>query len=606
MANFVTLVDPDPARRAAFLAAAAPHLPLLPGLVTGECASHHAATVWAAGARAPVSAAATEASATVVFGDALMGDAGTRLDAPTLGALWHPADGRPLADAPVLDGFHAAVAYDARRGLRAGADVLGWFPLYWFAEGEVVIVASSPELVRHHPLCRTALDPAALAGILMLNGQLAPPALLAPIRRLPPGHLLCWSPAGGAREIPHYAPPTAWGGEDLPWPAYVERIDAALADAVRRHVGGARRVGLLLSGGLDSRMLAGYLQAQGTAVEALTQGIASDVEMRCAVGVARTLGFAHQALEVSADRITELAELTARWEHLAGGFATLLSWGRHEALGELPERMVAGYGFDHLLHANTITPPESLRTGRLDFDTAFALRNGSGVPPAVLRRLFAPTAGAAVVDDTLADLRRRYAAAAPIDFRRYWAFSLADRVRNHIGAVNWRGAFASWPVLPALDHRLLDAIAALPIAAMSGRRLQRAIVRDRFPRLAALPLDHNSLDDTPLAPTLGWLLRRAARERARRAPVVGPLLRRRRETRYFGRTYAFGQPGWTAARRAAEPHRARLAAVFDPRVLAEVLPPAPARPPAGPGSTPAGGLKLLVGLALWSDGRLPG
>jgi asparagine synthase (glutamine-hydrolysing) len=603
MANFVLVVDPDPARRKGYLDRIAPQLPPLPGLTAGHRQVGDCAVAWAAGPRAPLSVAADDGGLAVLFGDALLGPDGTPLDAPALRAHWHHP-GREPAAAPVLDGYHAGLAYVPGRGVTVGVDLMGWFPLYWFARGNVLAVASSPELLRQHPLCAPAVDPAALAGILMLNGLLTPPALLSPLRRPPPGHLLCWSPAGGAREREQYALPTEWAGEDLPWHAYVERIDAAIADAVRRHVGKAPRVGILLSGGLDSRMLAGYATEQGTELTALTQGIASDVEMRCAVGAARALGVPHRAYEIPPAALPAHAALAARWEHLAGGFSWVLSWGQGEGLCALPERVVAGYAFDHLLHANTKTAPEALRTGTLPFPTAFATRNADALAPAHLRRLLAPTAGAEVVDDVLADMARIYAGYAGADFRRYWRFSLTDRVRNHIGAISWRGCFTAWPVLPALDHALLDAIGSLPVAAMSGRRLQREIVRRRFPRLAALPLDHNSLEDTPVAPPLAYQLRRAARERVTRLPLLRTLAARRRESRFYVRTFTIRGDGWERVRQAAAPHLARLDVLMDPDLLADFLPPPGTPIRLGADRPRQGGLKLLLGLALWSEGRL--
>ena len=601
MANFIAVVDPDPERRARFLASVATGLAFLPGLRSGACDTRDFGVRWAAGARAPLASHEAPCDAAVLFGDAIDGERGERLDAAGLRAHWRgdAAGGVP----PVLDGYHAGVVYDARRGVVAGADLLGWYPVYWFAADGVLLVASSPEPITRHPLCAAALDPAALAGVLLLNGLTTNHPLLAPVRRLAPGHLLAWTPGGGAREVRQYAPPTEWAGEDLPWTAYLERFEGVLAGAVRRHVGGDGRVGLLLSGGLDSRMLAGYLHRQGTAAEALTQGIDSDVEMRCAHGVARALGFAHRRLEVGAADMPRCAEVAAAWEQLAGGFSSVNAWGRVEALGALPDRVVAGYGFDHVLHANSITPRQALLTGAMPWEAAFAVRNGSGLPPALVERLLAPFGGRAVVAGVLDELAAAYHALARTDFRRYWAFALADRVRHHIGSVAWRAAFGAWPVLPVLDRRLLDAVAAMPVAAMSMRRLQNEIVATRFPRLAALPLDRGSLDSTPLRPSP--LAQARARVGAALAPVTRPVVRRLRgERRYFARTYDFNSPAWRSVRQLAEPRRALLDGILDPGVLREVVPPPQATFHRVPGGATASGAKLLLGLMLWAEGRV--
>jgi asparagine synthase (glutamine-hydrolysing) len=600
MANFVAVVDPDQSRRERFLSLASPRLPLLPGLATGRCAAGDFAVAWAAGPRAPISHDADQRGAGVLFGDALLGDRGTRLHAGTLRTLWSD---RTLPVPPTLDGYHAGVTYSREQGLVAGVDLLGWFPLYWFASGDVVLVASSPEPILLHPLCRTTFDPAALVGILLMNGLAGAPSMLSPIRRLSSGHLLTWSPERGAREVRQYALPAAGAGEDLPWYAYLERLDAALADTVRRHVGDTRRCWLLLSGGLDSRTVAGYLHRQGTEVDSLTEGRRSDVEMRCAAGVARALGFSHHPFEVPSETLPDSAELSARWEHLAGGFSSvgLLSFRAVPRLAEGPDRVAAGFGFDHLLHANSMTPMGALAAGELPFATAFEVRNRYGIPPAVLQRLLLPEGGRGVIRDVLAELAGTYNALASVDTRRYWAFAISDRVRNHVGISNWRICFGAWPILPMLDRRLIDSVAAMPVAALTGRRLQNELMIVRFPALAGLPLDRASLDDTPLRPNLGYLLRSSVARRL--APVRRRLPGGSEDRRFFKRTFRIDSPEWRAVRRRAEPHRDRLRCITDRAVLDQVLPPPDVTVTPGPGLPGNEGRKLLLGLILWADGR---
>jgi asparagine synthase (glutamine-hydrolysing) len=598
VANFVALVDPDPERRAAFLAAAEPRLAILPGLVAGCCTTGDFAAAWAAGPRAPLSHHACDGGAALLFGDAIRGASGERLDAPALGGAWRQPD---AALPPALDGYHAGLAFQPGRGLVCGGDILGWFPLYWLARGDVLLVASSPELLPLHPRCRTTLDPAALVGTLMLNGLVGTRPLLAPIRRLSPGHLLTWSPTGGACERRQYALADAWRGEELPWQAYVEILDAALAGTMRRHVGGDAECGLMLSGGLDSRMLAGYLHRQGTEVTALTQGIASDIELRCATRVARTLRFTHRRFDPDVEELPTYAARSAGWEHLAGGFSSVIDWSWVSRLEALPRRVVAGYGFDHVLHANAKPPAAALRSGVMPFAEALKVRNLYGLQPELLGRLLRPESGRDLVDPVLDELTATYDGLATSGFRRYWAFSLIDRVRNHIGLIAWRLSFGAWPVLPLLDRALLDAIGGMPIAALSGRRLQVELVRTRFPALAALPLDRNSHDDRPLEPRVRDLVRRGVAGQL--APLRRLLPGGRVERRFFWRTYDFDGPGWRAVRRRAEPHRARLHALVQPAVLDEVLPTPDGSVAAGRLRPHRNGLKLLLGLMLWLESR---
>jgi asparagine synthase (glutamine-hydrolysing) len=150
-----------------------------------------------------------------------------------------------------LRGVFAVVLWDARRGrLLACRDPLGAHPLF-YAEvgGGLVLSASIPALLRH-PRVSRAVNRGLLADHLR---HLWPPTdetYFAAVRRVRQGHLLRWDRDGQA-ETRHWDPapvdrPVPWVREDeLP------RFDALLDQAVRR-CAERGRVGVYLSGGLDS------------------------------------------------------------------------------------------------------------------------------------------------------------------------------------------------------------------------------------------------------------------------------------------------------------------------------------------------------------------
>src|SRR3546814_18654924 len=67
-------------------------------------------------------------------------------------------------------------------------------------------------------------------------------------------------------------------------------VNETLNDAVARHVPFVTRSTLTLTGGRDSRLLAGILGKLGRRPVAVPFGAAADFEMLCAGGVARALG----------------------------------------------------------------------------------------------------------------------------------------------------------------------------------------------------------------------------------------------------------------------------------------------------------------------------
>ena len=81
----------------------------------------------------------------------------------------------------------------------AGADILGVFPIYYYADSEILLVGSSPELFRYHGLFRMELDLEGLVAILLMNNSFEGRTLLRGVRRLGPGRVLVWDRISAVR-----------------------------------------------------------------------------------------------------------------------------------------------------------------------------------------------------------------------------------------------------------------------------------------------------------------------------------------------------------------------------------------------------------------------
>lgn len=557
------------------------------GLVAGSCSSPPFAALWTAGPRAPVTVDAG-AGAHVVFGTAIPGEDGARVTAAELRELWRGAESRPPEP---FDGFYAALAWDPHAGLTAGADFLGRFPVYFAVAGGALLVGSSPELFRHHPAFRREVDPLALTGILLTHGLVDGRALWGGVRRLAPGALLVARTPETPRETAPYRVPFDDRHFGAPPARHVEIVHAALDRAVRRHVPRERSL-LLLSGGLDSRTLAGYLASQQLSPLAITHGLPGDYETRCARAVARRLRFEHRITE--SDPAGEVAGIRTRlrWEHLAHGFSGDGGWGGHRLLGSLGNTVVAGYGMDWIVGGHAPSRPT--------FARAFDYYNRWGLRPEALERLLRKDRFGDAVGDTLRTLECGYADSSPREFQRALAFALAYRQRFHIAGHAWAESFRAWPVTPGTDVAVIAAVAGMPEPTLEDRRLQIELLRTRFPELARLPLDRNSADITPLLPNLGWRLRRRVRRRlARIRRDLGLDATPGTERRRFHRKYDINGPAWRAIREAAEPFRPLAGEWFERSVFDEIVPPPAARPVFEDGIVGPAGMRLLLGFLLW-------
>jgi asparagine synthase (glutamine-hydrolysing) len=159
-----------------------------------------------------------------------------------------------------LRGMFAAAIWDAeRRRLLLTRDRFGIKPLYYRAAGGELTFASE---LRAFP--RGEIDLDALEAFLAFNSIPAPLTIFREVRKLPAGHTLVWE--NGNVSIDRFARPA-------PVPANEQRTDeeaelveelrARMRDSVRAHLVSDVPVGVLLSGGIDSSLLAA-LAAQET------------------------------------------------------------------------------------------------------------------------------------------------------------------------------------------------------------------------------------------------------------------------------------------------------------------------------------------------------
>lgn len=602
MANFFIIVDPNTQRRSHFIKNIEPRLPPVAGLTTNSCATGDFQAIWAIHPQAPISCIVEQEEAAVIWGDAIIPGESTRLNANVLKTLWAESSKQGL---PPYDGFYAAAAYHPHLGLTVTADILGLFPIYYYATDAVVLVASSPELFRFHPLFIPEFNPTGLVGILLTNGLVNGQTLWKGIKRLDAGYCLIASPKAPPQEIKQYEI-AAFSQHDpyknLDYLEHLKLLEQIIEQTLKRHIQDDQKHTLLLSGGLDSRMLAGFLHRQGKKIVTLTLGKSSDIEMQCAIPVAKALGLEYHKARNKLDRYPLSAELLTQWEHLSSGFnGVVIGWSILDNLSQLAPRMMGGFSLD------TVTGgplPVTRSNETLSFEIFWNRAiNNWGISPEVLNKLLRKEVFGDLVQETFSQIRQTYLSYSDLEFRRSWWYELYQRQRFHVGAYAWRFSFGAWPVLPALDLQLLRTTLALPLATMYERRAQIDLVCSQFPQLAQLPLDRNAFNVEPLLPNqnrqkLQRLLRLQQKWR-RWQQKVGI------ERRYYYQIFDINNTGWQAVRNQAENCRPLVQHLFDEDVLNELVP-----PPKVPikcqtdAIIEASGIKALLGFLLWSKNHL--
>ena len=165
-----------------------------------------------------------------------------------------------------LSGMFAFAVWDKeRQQLFLARDRMGIKPLYYSLTPTALRFASTPQALLAAGGVDTALDPVALHYQFTLHGVVpAPYTLLQGVRKLPPAHSLTLAVDGHPQlrrywQLAAVRPPQP--RSDGEW---VEALEAALREAIRRRNAVADvPVGVLLSGGLDSSLLVALLAESG-------------------------------------------------------------------------------------------------------------------------------------------------------------------------------------------------------------------------------------------------------------------------------------------------------------------------------------------------------
>ena len=285
----------------------------------------------------------------------------TRSDTEVLVHLYEE-HGEGFADR--LRGMFAVAIWDSRRRrLVIARDRFGIKPLYYRDEAGQLTFAS--EL---RALPRGEVDPDALEAFLAFNSVPAPFSIFAGTRKLPAGHLLIWQ--DGETRVERYARPVPAEVRDEDPAELAEELRARLRDSVRAHLIADVPVGVLLSGGVDSSLLAALAaQESGETVHTFSIGFEerSFDELDDARSVASMYGTRHEELTLRPDAALLLPRLAETFDEPFADSSALPTYLVSELAARHVKVALSGEGGDELFGGYYTYAADllALRVGRL-------------------------------------------------------------------------------------------------------------------------------------------------------------------------------------------------------------------------------------------------
>jgi asparagine synthase (glutamine-hydrolysing) len=206
-----------------------------------------------------------------------------------------------------LEGMFAFAFYRVSSSeLLLARDPLGIKPLYVGRRGRAMVFASEARAIVASGLVDTNIDRRGIAGLLAYGACQHPFTMFESVRSFPPGSWQIFTPEEQERSsVRYWKPPAARTNADLP--EISDFIRRSIDRAVRDHLVSDVPVGVFLSSGLDSTIVAGLAARHAPGLRSFTVGFAENPdlsELTLAARTAKVFGLDHTEVRIeSADAL---------------------------------------------------------------------------------------------------------------------------------------------------------------------------------------------------------------------------------------------------------------------------------------------------------------
>jgi asparagine synthase (glutamine-hydrolysing) len=247
-----------------------------------------------------------------------------------------------------FNGMWAFAIYDAgRRELFLSRDRFGKKPLYYYFNGTDLIFASELTSLIQHPSVPRSFDQESLQKLFAYGFIPAPRSLLQGVRKLPAGHWMKLDLAKKTLQVQQF-----WKFEFDPFPQVPKNAEAEwgtelihlLDAAVKRRLDADVPVGVFLSGGIDSSLVATLAKRHQSVVETFSIGFTekSFDERPYAQLMAKRLGTQHFEETFSIDHCLDFAPQVAQQLDEVFGDSSILPTALVSRLARTRVKVVLG------------------------------------------------------------------------------------------------------------------------------------------------------------------------------------------------------------------------------------------------------------------------
>lgn len=396
---------------------------------------------------------------------------GTPINGPDVRRIETADDAARLL--PEFDGAFAAIFWDsAAQRLVIVTDCLGMQPIYWSREGEQTRIATSTQAFG------ARRDLAAWGAFIAMGHTIGNRTLANGVERLPSASVIVYDAAERSLQCTSY-----W---QWPEPAAVPEAEALVAQ-LRHDVAGYAAYDqagvLLLSGGLDSRLVMCLLKEAGIPANALIVEHAdehADADGRFARSIAERFAWPYQKYTPPADFFSSEAYL----DYLIASDAATPSL--YLFIAQLADGIQSEAVWEGLAPGFALMPLHQPKGGFRAY-VAQQVRNFDHVQWQAAVLLFGESLAVEMYRRFRDDLDKE-TAAFPDDGFGVSRFVIANRSRNRT-SINPAKVYATRanPFMPGLSKAFISEAASIPFEKKQGARFYLDIFRRIFPEALDVP-----------------------------------------------------------------------------------------------------------------------
>lgn len=403
--------------------------------------------------------------------------------------------------AHVKGAFVIAVIDETQKKIWVLNDRHGQYPLYYAHYGNTFAFAPEMSGILADPSFPRDLDQIALLQFLRLQAVLGERTYFQGMKYLRQASCLEFNWASNELKVKSYWDFSHVEENPVDFEEAVDTAGRLLLQGVERMTDGTLRLGVYLSGGLDSRTLASMARTLGYPITTITYGEPGCRDEILARRIARRIGSDHhyfpfldgQWVEQYSELHMDLTEGYHGWNH-SHSISTLA------AARTLIDVNLTGWNGGEVLHPGSAIEdwcvhPQSIEslTARF-FELAITRWQWPGLTEGEAAALLTPSlanrASHLVFDSLREEVRKLEGARSEMQayffilehLSRRWTFNILTMLRSHIEVRS-----------PYLDYDFFDFVASLPRDHFLDRRLHRGVITRFAPKVSWVPECHERL-----------------------------------------------------------------------------------------------------------------